>query len=108
MRERSRSPRSRASTSSLPERRLEAVARLREHGAEDLLDLGELRGADRERRGELDHRVAAVVGSAVEARVVQCSREEAAQEQGILHDEGAEEQVDGEGGEAVSEERDAK
>ena len=38
--------------------------------AQDLLDLVEVRLVADQRRGELDDRVAAVVGAAVEARVV--------------------------------------
>ncbi len=45
--------------------------RLGEHGAQDLFDVVELGLADDEGRGELDHGVAAVVGAADEAGVVE-------------------------------------
>ena len=53
---------------------------LGEHAAQDLLDLVELGLADDQRRRELDHRVAAVVGPAVQAGVEQRLGEEAAQQ----------------------------
>src|SRR3954451_4326288 len=53
---------------------------LGEHRADDRLDLGELLRARDERRRELNHRVATVVGAADEPPLVQLAREEAAQQ----------------------------
>src|SRR3569833_415484 len=67
----------------------QAVPGLGQHAAEDLLHLVELGLADDQRRGELDDRVAAVVGAAVEARLEQRRRQEAAQQPlGLLGVEG--------------------
>ena len=63
--------------------------RLFEDGAQHALDLLELLGPRDERRGELDDRVAAVVGAADQAALEQLGREEAAQQRlGLLVVEG--------------------
>ena len=59
---------------------LDPLPRLAQHGAQDRLDLRELLGARDQRRGQLDDRVAAVVGAADQAAVVELAGEEAAQQ----------------------------
>src|SRR5437764_1461265 len=62
---------------------------LGEDGAQDLLDLVEHRLVGDERRGELDDRIATVVGAAVEAVVVEGLGEEAVEDAlGLLLVEG--------------------
>ena len=62
-----------------------ALARLGQHGPQDRLDLGELLRACDQRRRELDHRIAAIVGAADQTAAVQLAGEEAAQERlGLL------------------------
>src|SRR2546426_7440942 len=56
------------------------LPRLAEHGPQDRLHLLELLGVRDQRRGELDHRVAAVVGAADQAAPVQLARQEAAKQ----------------------------
>src|SRR5690349_4138845 len=56
------------------------LPRLREHGAQDRLDLLELLRPSDQRRRELDHRIAAVVGATDQASAVELTRQEAAQE----------------------------
>src|SRR5436305_967978 len=56
------------------------MTRLFEHRAQDLLDLLELLGTRDQRRRELDHGVAAVIGPADEAAPVELTGEEAPQQ----------------------------
>jgi hypothetical protein len=57
-----------------------AHGRLGEHRTQHSLDLLELLGAGDQRRRELDHRVATVVGAADQAAPEQLAGEEAAQQ----------------------------
>src|SRR5659263_246643 len=61
-------------------RQLKVVLGLGQNGAQALLDVVELGLADDQRWCELDHRVAAVIGSAVEAGVEQRLGQEPAQQ----------------------------
>src|SRR5579863_7507164 len=73
----SRAP-ARSSTVSIA-RGSESLVRSGEHGAQHLLDLLELLAVADQRRGELNHRVAAVIGAADQAVLIESAREEAAQ-----------------------------
>src|SRR5215217_8799604 len=77
-RSRIRSPR--ASIPSGSAAQVEAVAGLLEHRSQHGVDLVELLRARDQRRGQLDHRVAAVVGAADQAVLVDLGGQEAAQE----------------------------
>ena len=59
---------------------LQVIPGLGEHPAQDRLDLVEYRLIAEQRRGPLDHRVAAVVGAAVQTGLEQFYRQEAAQQ----------------------------
>src|SRR5271168_1591456 len=62
------------------DRRLQPLPGLSQHVAQLLLDLIEYRLVADQRRRELDHRVAAIVGAAVDARLEQRSGQEAPQQ----------------------------
>src|SRR5205807_5185797 len=59
---------------------LQPLRRLGQGAAQDLLDLGELLAPCDQRRRELDHRVAAVVGAADQPAAVELPGQEAAQQ----------------------------
>ena len=56
---------------------LKVVLGLGEHRAEDRFDLVEFRRSRRQRRGQLDDRIPAVIGSAIQPGVVERGRKEA-------------------------------